>query len=241
MNKLEYTLTMNKIENAKYKKDIESIARELHSQIDRYNSSWDKIANMYTISEYNKGIPIEEYILISKCFLRIMAKVKERQVRIPEYITNAYTQAKEWLPIVLYQTNASYEQILDAYEFESTMYLICHHHEYIHYFVHTIGTNKPPFSIEVIRHNFHPLIDTLYMINGWMPRYKEAIELELTYLRVHFNDQPSVVIDAIEKFLYHGDVPTDKKMSTSQAKQLHHELLCTVEAYERVFASQLKD
>ena len=241
MNKLEYTLTMNRIVNAKYKKDIESIARELCSQINKHNSTWGKLAQIRTLSEYNKGIPVEEYILISKCFLRVMAKVEEKQVRLPDFITAAYTHAKDWLPIVLYQINASYEQILDTYEFESTMYLVNHHHEYIHYFVHIIDTHKPPFEIKVIKHDFHPLVDTLHRMNGWMHRYNDAIALEINYLRVHFNDQPSIVIDAIENFLYRDSRPTSRKVTATQAKQLHHELLCTVEAYERTFTSQLKD
>ena len=76
-------------------------------------------------------------------------------------------------------------------------------------------------------------------MNGWILRHNDAIALELNYLRVHFNDQPSVVIDAIEAFL-HRNPPAGKEITAPQAKQLHHELLCTIKAYERTFTSQLK-
>ena len=240
MNKFEYMMTMVKIEKVKYKKNIEAIVRELHTKIGSHVLSIVKPICLQRNIKYEKKISVKEFILLSKCFLRIMNKAYEKDVRLPKYIHDTYERARQWLSIVLFQINATYEQILEAYEFESDLYLTDYHHEYIQYFIDAIGTNKPHFNIKIIKFEVYPLISKLYLINDCFQWNNDIVPLAVNYLKFYFKNKQSVVIDAIEQYLKKTFTNVeDKKKNTEQINKVHNELICILKAYEETFKQQI--
>jgi len=240
MDKFKYELVMVRIEEAKYKKDIEAIARELCTKISPYALSIPDFMYTQNVTEYNKKISAEAFILLSKCFLRIMNKAYEKKVRLPEYIHSTYEKTKQWLPIVLFQINATYEQVLNAYEFESELYLTDYHYKYIQYLINVIGTNRPHFDIKITKFEVYPLINKLFFYSNCFNWDNDIIPLAVNYLKFYSKNKQSVVIDAIEQYIKNTYViDKDSKRDAEQINKIYKELICMLKAYEETFTQQI--
>ena len=103
INKFDYQLTLSDINNAKYKKDLEAIARKLYQLTNKFaNSYYVYYQNNATSQRYNLEFPLSEVILVSKLFFLVMGKCTAKQVKLPDYITSKYERLVDLLPIYLF-------------------------------------------------------------------------------------------------------------------------------------------